>query len=214
MFKKNKKEFVIMGILFLLFIILSVLVKKGLTYGFDKAVFNAVINLKSTGLTKFMMLVTTLASTKGIIVQMILAAFVSIIIKHRSFCKYIFGDVALGAVLVEVFKHVFKRVRPSWKWIKQDGFSYPSGHTMAAFSFYGTLIMLVNQKMSKKWKMILIPILVLMIFLAGFSRIYFGVHYLTDVISSMLLGTIVIIFSNIFANKEYNHDKGSSEKTI
>ena len=54
-----------------------------------------------------------------------------------------------------------------------------------------------------------------MIILTGLSRIYFGAHYLTDVIASIILGTIILIISSMIMNKEYgSNDKNKDRKTI
>ena len=53
---------------------------------------------------------------------------------------------------MKVLKHIIKRIRPSWKWIVQSGFSYPSGHTISAVLLYGTLILLVYKKVHGKYR--------------------------------------------------------------
>ena len=50
-----------------------------------------------------------------------------------------------------------------------------------------------------------------MIFLISISRIYFGVHYLTDVIASLILGSIILIISNSFMDKEFLNDKNRNK---
>ena len=115
---------------------------------------------------------------------------------------------------MEVLKLIIKRVRPSWKWIVQSGFSYPSGHTISAFLLYGTLFLLVYKKVNGKFKNFLLIGFCLMIILTGFSRIYFGAHYLSDVLASIILGFIILIISNQFMNMEFNNDKNKNRKTI
>ena len=54
-----------------------------------------------------------------------------------------------------------------------------------------------------------------MMFLIPISRIYFGVHYLTDVLASIILGIIILIITNMIMDKEYYiHDKNKDKKTI
>ena len=115
---------------------------------------------------------------------------------------------------MQVLKQIIKRVRPSWKWIVQGGFSYPSGHTISSFALYGTLMLLVYKKVNGKYRKPLLIGFSLMIILTGFSRIYFGVHYLTDVLASVLLGSIILLVSNVLMNKEFINDKNKNNKTI
>lgn len=75
---------------------------------------------------------------------------------------------------------------------KPSDFSFPSGHTIASFEAAGVL-MLNNKKLG-------IPALVLAILIA-FSRMYLFVHYPTDVLASVVLGTLFAILANYLVNK-------------
>ncbi len=103
----------------------------------------------------------------------------------------------VGAFLVYVIKSLFKRKRPYCNnfiinksninhgnevvKLKSDEYSFPSGHATVALIFY-----LILRKKYKKYSLIfaIIPILV------GFSRIYLGVHYISDVICGFIIGYI------------------------
>ena len=75
---------------------------------------------------------------------------------------------------------------------KPSDFSFPSGHTIASFEAAGVL-MLNNKKLG-------IPALVLAILIA-FSRMYLFVHYPTDVLVSVVLGTLFAILANYLVKK-------------
>ena len=75
---------------------------------------------------------------------------------------------------------------------KPSDFSFPSGHAIASFEAAGVL-MLNNKKLG-------IPALVLAILIA-FSRMYLFVHYPTDVLVSVVLGTLFAILANYLVNK-------------
>lgn len=70
---------------------------------------------------------------------------------------------------------------------RMHDFSFPSGHTIA--SFEAAVVMLKN---SKKLG---IPAMILAVLIA-FSRLYLYVHYPTDVIASVLLGTLFALIGN------------------
>lgn len=213
--KNIKKEYYFISILFILFVILTIFVSLGKLDTIDKVVFDNIIRLKNASLTGFLYVITQLASTIGTFALLLIISF--IFIKHKSFSdfKYVIINVASGVVLMYVIKNIIRRIRPTWKWITQGGFSYPSGHTISSVLLYGTLILLVNKKISNvKLKRILTIMLCIMIVLTGVSRIYFGVHYLSDVLGSILLGSIILIISNIFMNREFNNDKSKIKETI
>lgn len=87
-----------------------------------------------------------------------------------------------------------------------SGYSMPSGHSSAISAISGTIIF-EAQKSSKKWfKISTTIILVLLCLCVGFSRMYLGQHYLTDVVAGLALGfAISLVVSKFikFGNKEH-----------
>lgn len=209
-----KKEYYFISILLILFIMLTLFVSLGKLDAIDQNAFNVIIRLKGDLLTRFLYVITNIASTAGVILILMLTLVIFLRRKSLSDFKYVVINVFTAVFLMQVLKNIIKRVRPGWKWITQGGFSYPSGHTISAFVLYGTLILLVNKKVNGKLRKPLTAFFSLMIFLTGFSRIYFGAHYLTDVLASLILGTIILLISNMFMNKEFESDKNKNRKTI
>lgn len=78
---------------------------------------------------------------------------------------------------------------------KQRDFSFPSGHAGSAFSVAVPMF----AKLPKKFG---IPTLVLA-FLIAFSRLYVGVHYPSDVLVGMILGSVIGILAIIVIDKLY-----------
>lgn len=68
---------------------------------------------------------------------------------------------------------------------KQKDFSFPSGHTGSSFAAAVVLLCCLPKKYG-------IPAMVLAV-LIGFSRLYLGVHYLTDVLCGGMIGTMVAL---------------------
>ena len=73
--------------------------------------------------------------------------------------------------------------------------SFPSGHTATAFTLFLLTIYLFDQK-----KLILIGLIYAM--LCGYSRIYLGQHFLTDVLAGALLGSLTAVVAVLIAEKK------------
>ena len=210
--KKIRKEYYFIALLLICFITLTLFVTFGKTYAFDENAFNTIIKIKNVPLTEFLRVITHMASTIGIISLLLLVSIIFYRKKAFSDFKYVFINVASGILLRNLITIIVRRTRPVWKWIDQDGFCYPSGHTISAFLLYGTLFLLVYKKVHGKFRKPLLVGFTLMAILTGISRIYFGAHYVTDVVGSMLLGIIILIISNMFMNKEFNSGNNKIKK--
>ncbi len=106
------------------------------------------------------------------------------------------GGVFVVAKLLETgLKLTFERARPSVVPHLQDagGYSFPSGHTMAAVITYGLLAAVLVGRLSGRARYVP-PIIASMIIVAvGFSRVYLGVHYFTDVLAGTLVAGACLI---------------------
>lgn len=79
--KKIKKEYYLLGLLLVSFILLTILVVKGKTAYMDEAFYNFITTFKSEGLTNFLYLITQLASTLGIVGLLFITMFVTLSLK-------------------------------------------------------------------------------------------------------------------------------------
>lgn len=74
--------------------------------------------------------------------------------------------------------------------------SFPSGHTMAAFAFWGVLALIVP-KDKLVWKIVFFLIAILV----GISRVYLHQHFLIDVWAGMALGLTIAYLSSFLSNR-------------
>ncbi|RYF27698.1 MAG: phosphatase PAP2 family protein, partial [Chloroflexi bacterium] len=91
----------------------------------------------------------------------------------------------------------FERARPDlWQQlITETSFSFPSGHSAGSSALAVCIIALLWRT---KWRVPALIIAPLYIVLIGFSRMYLGVHYLTDVIAGWIVGiTWVLVVASI-----------------
>jgi membrane-associated phospholipid phosphatase len=89
-------------------------------------------------------------------------------------------------------KWAFKTPRPYWinssvkALATESSFGIPSGHTLISTSFWGEIA--IRRKKLWLWAFV-----ILLVFLIGLSRIYLGVHFLSDVIAGWLFGGCILI---------------------
>lgn len=156
-------------------------------------------NIMSDGITSVLKVITELGGVAFIVLAGVLIFM---------FCKKIRWFVTfdlVGVTLInQVIKHIVRRPRPNvLRLVEEDGYSFPSGHSMVSMAFYGIIIYLVYKNVTNKYlKWTLFTLLSLLILSIGFSRIYVGVHYFTDVVGGFLLGlAYLIIYINIYNKK-------------
>lgn len=152
-------------------------------------------------LTPYIKLITFFGSAICLISITILLL---IFIKDKKISFSITLNLILATLFNQALKHIIQRPRPSkYNIINESGYSFPSGHSMISMAFYGFLIYLIHKNIKNKYlKTLLITILSLLIIAIGLSRIYLGVHYLSDVIGGFIIAIIyLVIYIKITTNK-------------
>jgi len=99
----------------------------------------------------------------------------------------------LGALVLDLaLKYAFHRHRPTpYFGSLPTTYSFPSGHSLFSFCFYGTLAGLMAARTSSRPLKVAIYVLAALLILSiGLSRIYLGVHYPTDVVAGYLAAGI------------------------
>ncbi len=98
---------------------------------------------------------------------------------------------AEGAIWL-VLSQYYHRARPVFAvpvWHQMTAPSFPSGHTIAAVMCFGLLAYLIVPKMpSRFWQAVVIVMAMLVILYIGYSRMFVGDHYLTDILAGYGLG--------------------------
>lgn len=166
----------------------------------DEAIYNLIIKLMAINTTKIMIFISFLGSAVALITLSI--GFI-LLLKNKRDSKYIAINLTLVFILNRIIKAIIARPRPEiLRLVQEDGYSFPSGHSMVSMGFYGFLIYLIFKNIqNKKLKYPLIIFLSILILLIGISRIYLGVHYFTDVLGGFIIAIIYLIFFIKFVYK-------------
>jgi undecaprenyl-diphosphatase len=180
-----------MGMGLILFIssfsLLAYLVEMDKLVQFDHRIITYVQSFEAGPLTNIMELFSFIGDTVPVIVITLGSTFFLYrVLHHRRELTLLISSMVGSTLLNIVLKLIFQRARPEINQIVfEEGFSFPSGHSMAAFSLYGTLTFLLWRHMrTKKSRGLLLAVNSLMILMIGLSRIYLGVHYPSDVIGA------------------------------
>jgi len=98
-------------------------------------------------------------------------------------------------VLTTVLKSVFQRARPELfdSGYQASFYSFPSGHATVAVGFYGMLTLILAYRLRGKARWAVAVSGILVVLLIGFSRLYLGVHYPTDVLAGYLAALLWLV---------------------
>jgi membrane protein DedA with SNARE-associated domain/membrane-associated phospholipid phosphatase len=99
--------------------------------------------------------------------------------------------IPTGMLLNVLMKYAFHRARPSFEHpiLTIATYSFPSGHAAGSTLFYGTLAAILVAKIHRwQTRVNIVLIAIMIVLLVSFSRIYLGVHYLSDVLAGMVEG--------------------------
>ncbi len=158
----------------------------------DQSLANAVYTLRSPAMTEVMTVITNFGSA-GYVAAVSIVVGLALFLKHklRYMVPFVLSLAGAG-VFAEIFKTIFARMRPSptSALISETGFSFPSGHSLIAICLYGVLIYFLIRIIKPRWAKLAVGVIGIGLILAiGFSRVYLGVHWPTDVLASYLLGS-------------------------
>lgn len=174
---------------------------------FDNYIYSYIKRLISPNVTTLFKIITEFGNYTVMIPIIIIFYIFN---KDKSFNRYF--TINLISVFASNFivKSIIRRDRPiDINLIIENGFSFPSGHSMVSFAFYGFIIYyLYHTDLKKPLKYSLIAILSLIIFLIGLSRIYLGVHYASDVLGGFLLAFIYLV---IYIKFIYKREKKANK---
>ena len=189
--KDNKKTIILYTSLFLFILITFAIFNNKITE-LDQSVHTHILNMRNDTLTNTLIIITNISSAYSLIVISILLLA---ILKKKKIPLLICLNLILSYAINATAKLIFTRPRPSGiNLIEESGFSYPSGHAMISMAYFGFIAYLIYKNCKNNiTKTLIIITLIITILTIGFSRIYLGVHYLSDVIGGFLLSIIYLI---------------------
>ena len=143
-----------------------------------------------------MTLITQVNSIAGVFV--LSAIFAAVLARMREWYWILTLALAVGggALLNVILKAVFERARPQVQdpLLILHTYSFPSGHTAGATLFYGVLAaFLVTRTYDRALRATIVAAAIVMVLLVALSRVYLGVHYVSDVVAAMCSSTAWLV---------------------
>jgi membrane protein DedA with SNARE-associated domain/membrane-associated phospholipid phosphatase len=160
---------------------------------FDRAL-DAYLHARATPpLTTFFLIITAFGSIEPLVLLgVVMAAFLAWG-RRWVFLGSWLAAVAGSAVLNHLLKELFARPRPHFEHplLVETSYSFPSGHAMESFVVYGMLAYFAVLAL-RTWesRVGVVCGAALLVVLIGFSRMYLGVHYLSDVLAGYAAGAV------------------------
>ena len=177
----------------------------------DLLLYYLLISIKNNILLSVATLLSFLGSIKGLIV---VSFFLVFILKSNKQRIFLFLDLIGSGLIINITKNIFLRERPIIGQNLLADYSFPSGHTFIAITFYGFLLYLVMKDKKVSYRKLKEGVLLFLIITIPLSRLILGVHYLTDVLGGITLGLAYLFFLIIMYESNFLKDKEDETKLI
>jgi len=186
------------GIGLLCFAFIAWQMTSGGVKGFDSAICGFAYGTRGPVLNKVLISITYLGNWQLITV---LAMVLLVLPRTRMSIGFPFMITSICSVIIyKPLKLIFQRPRPdvSLRIITEGGYSFPSGHALNGLVCYGMLIFLIRRNCSnRRTANILTVLLTLLILTIGWSRIFVGVHYPSDILGGWSFGLAVLMIATV-----------------
>ena len=207
---KNKiiqnKNIVIITLIIVFFLIVLKDVFQYEVTSYDKWAYSVFVeDFRSDEMTLIMKMITACG---GIIILGLIVLLFLILYKNKKIIYLWVMNTVFIVIINDFLKFIIKRPRPNgYNLINESNYSFPSGHSMVSTFFYGFLIYIIySQVENKKLKYLLITLLSILIILICISRIYLGVHYLSDTIGGFLI-SLTYLMVLVLISKDLKKEK-------
>jgi undecaprenyl-diphosphatase len=166
-------------------------VLEGDTQHFDQVIREGVHRYASPGMTRVMNALSLLGYNV-LIVELVIAFAVFAWLRWRRAAVWLAIAMTGSLALDLTLKYIYHRARPTaYFGTAPHSYSFPSGHALCSFCFYGVLAGLFSARLKSLYWQVLIWIAAAALVVAiGLSRIYLGVHYPSDVLAGYLAATV------------------------
>lgn len=169
---------------------------------YDPGITSSVASLRRPGLTVAAEIASVVGSEASVgVLSLVALVWLWFVRRERTRATVFAAAMGAAAVLTVLVKHLVERHRPPAAFVLgpvDNGYSFPSGHTLFSSVFFGMVVMLlVWPAANRGMRSIAVIGAVLASLAVGASRVYLGYHWTTDVIAAWVVavGVITLAFT-------------------
>ncbi|HED04685.1 MAG TPA: phosphatase PAP2 family protein [Candidatus Fraserbacteria bacterium] len=159
---------------------------------FDLTILQTIHRDLPAGWESLMKAITALGSFKNLGGLLIIILLVLLWRRRWRIARFLAVTGLLTPVFIEGLKLAFHRARPHlWPAPFEASYSFPSGHALGSLVIYGVLAYLVD-KTWPRWRPAIWSVYLVLVLTIGFSRLYLGVHWPTDILGGWAAGGLLL----------------------
>ncbi|HEX7679911.1 MAG TPA: phosphatase PAP2 family protein [Thermoanaerobaculia bacterium] len=174
--------------------------KNGALEQTDARIHDWAIGQRTAGATLFFTAMTYVGGPSGVAVEILIVSII-LAFRHRwRWMIYLVVTAGGGGLLDFELKRYFARARPAVAEMlrRANGYSFPSGHAMGSAIAYGALAYLAFRAI-RSWpaRAAAIAFLYTLVAAVSLSRVYLGVHWISDVLAGVTAGTVWVTTTTV-----------------
>ncbi|MCG7909013.1 MAG: bifunctional DedA family/phosphatase PAP2 family protein, partial [Candidatus Thiodiazotropha taylori] len=154
----------------------------------NEIIHNGLQSLRTPWGDQFIYLLTSLGDLSSIIIVAVVSAILLILQGHYRTLNYLLAAIAFGILAPLLLKYGLQIPRPESAPATLGPWSFPSAHVLRSITLYGFLSIMVARGLSHDWRWLPYSIAAALVGAVALSRLYLGVHWLSDVLGSITLG--------------------------
>jgi undecaprenyl-diphosphatase len=178
----------------------------------DARVSNLMFAFRDAGFIRGFLWITLLARRDVVLVSMAAIVIWFLIRDRRAYILPFLVTIGGSQLFATLGKRLVHRPRPSISYYLEPSFSFPSGHATLSVALFGFLAYVLLRSAKRKWRYrtLVLFMTLSVIFLIGLSRLYLGVHFLSDVWGGYLLGALWLIIGTSIIERGNRKRKASA----
>jgi undecaprenyl-diphosphatase len=194
------KRLVLILVLIIAFIILGLLLNNKYTILINNLVNQSIQKIQSGFFITLSKIISDIFDNIGVILIALIFSAYLFLTKRRKESIILVLTVILSSISVSILKNLFSVARPLNALLSEADFSFPSGHTSIAVVLFG-LFAYFYIKDSKKNKTPVILFSIIGIMLVALSRLYLSVHWFTDILGGLIIGSVWLVLGVYLSEK-------------